>query len=131
MTPQSNTSIKDQIRRCNDAFEDAFTRQDSAGIAKLYTSDALLLPPGAGEQKGTSAIQHFWQGAMEMGIAQARLTTHEADAYGDTAVETGRFVLSGTNGDPLDQGKYVVIWKQQSGQWLLHRDIWNSSNPPA
>ena len=71
MITQSNTSVKDQIRRCNDAFEDAFTRQDSAGIAKLYTDDALLLPPGAAEMKGLKAIEQFWQGAMQLGVAQA------------------------------------------------------------
>jgi ketosteroid isomerase-like protein len=30
----------------------------------------------------------------------------------------------------LDKGKYIVIWKQEDGQWKLHRDIFNSSMPP-
>jgi ketosteroid isomerase-like protein len=29
----------------------------------------------------------------------------------------------------VDQGKYIVIWKQDGGQWKLHRDIFNSSLP--
>jgi len=29
----------------------------------------------------------------------------------------------------LDKGKYIVIWKQEEGQWKLHRDIFNSSMP--
>jgi hypothetical protein len=29
----------------------------------------------------------------------------------------------------LDEGKYIVIWKQVEGQWKLHRDILNSSRP--
>ena len=31
----------------------------------------------------------------------------------------------------MDSGKFIVIWKQEGGQWKLHRDIWNSSMPPA
>ena len=27
-------------------------------------------------------------------------------------------------------GKFIVIWKEQGGQWKLHRDIFNSSIPP-
>ncbi len=127
MTTKANTSIEDQLRQCNDAFEAAFTRQDSAAIAKLYTDDALLLPPSAAEMQGIPAIGQFWQGAMQMGVAQARLTTFEAESYGDTAVEIGHFVLSAATGDTLDHGKYLVVWKQQNGQWFLHRDIWNSS----
>jgi hypothetical protein len=29
----------------------------------------------------------------------------------------------------LDNGKYVVIWKQKGDRWKLHPDIWNSSLP--
>jgi len=29
----------------------------------------------------------------------------------------------------MDQGKYIVIWKQVEGEWKLHRDIWNTSMP--
>jgi hypothetical protein len=31
----------------------------------------------------------------------------------------------------LDQGKYIVIWKREKGQWKLHRDIFNSSVPAS
>ena len=29
----------------------------------------------------------------------------------------------------LDEGKYIVIWKREAGQWKLHRDILNRSMP--
>jgi ketosteroid isomerase-like protein len=34
-------------------------------------------------------------------------------------------------GKVVDRGKYIVIWKREQGQWKLHRDIWNTSMPPA
>lgn len=127
MQTQSTPTIYDEIRQANDAFEAAFDRQDSTGMSQLYTPDAVLLPPGASEMEGPQAIAQFWQGAMQMGVAKAQLTTTEAEQHGDTTVEIGHFVLSGGNGDQLDHGKYLVVWKRQGDQWFLHRDIWNSS----
>ena len=127
MQTQVTESIEQQLRRCNDAFQTTFSAKDSAGLAALYTPDAALLPPGSPEITGTLAIQQFWQGAMDMGVAAAKLTTVAAEELGDTAIEQGQFVLSDANGNPLDHGKYVVIWKQHEGHWHLHQDIFNSS----
>ncbi len=127
MQTQTSESIADQIRQCNDAFEAAFAQQDSATIADLYTEEADLLPPGADKLTGREAIANFWQGAMQMGVAKATLTTDEAEDLGDTTIETGNFSLYSATGDSLDQGKYLVIWKQRNDQWFLHKDIWNSS----
>jgi ketosteroid isomerase-like protein len=66
---------------------------------------------------------------MGMGIAEATLKTIELEAHGDTANEIGAYTLRAGDGGVLDQGKYVVIWKREGGQWKLHRDIWNSSLP--
>lgn len=127
MQTQLTHTIEQQLRACNDAFEAAFPNKDSAGLAALYTPDGILLPPGSPELSGTEAIQQFWQGAMNMGIAGAKLTTVVAEELGDTAIERGQLVLSGADGSQLDHGKYVVIWKRMDNQWHLHQDIWNSS----
>ncbi len=127
MQTQLNETIEQQLRVCNDAFEAAFPNKDSVGLAALYTPDGVLLPPGMPELSGTEAIQQFWQGAMNMGVAGAKLTTVAAEEFGDTAIEQGQFVLSGADGSQLDYGKYVVIWKRTGDQWQLHQDIWNSS----
>ena len=123
--------IEQQLRRCNDAFEASFLAKDSAGLAALYTPNAKLLPPGAPEITGRSAIQQFWQGVMDMGVAAGKLTTVAAEELGDTAIEQGQFVLSAADGSPLDHGKYIVIWKQHQGHWHLHQDIFNSSQGVA
>lgn len=127
MEAQTTHTLMQQLRFCNDAFEASFPKKDSAGLAALYTPDALLLPPGAAEITGKEAIQTFWQGAMDMGVAAAKLTTQDAEEHSNTAIEVGHFALSGADGSTLDYGKYIVIWKRHEGQWHLHRDIWNSS----
>ena len=66
---------------------------------------------------------------MDMGIKTVKLETTEVEGYGDTACEVGRYTLEGEGGQVLDQGKFLVIWKQEAGQWKLHRDMINTSMP--
>jgi uncharacterized protein (TIGR02246 family) len=131
MTTQQSGDIREAITATNRAFMDTFMRGDAAGMAALYTADGQLLPTGTDFVTGSQAIQAFWQSVMGMGIREATLETVEVEAHGDTAHEVGRYVLRGDGGQAMDQGKYIVIWKQVGGQWKLHRDVWNSSMPAA
>ena len=123
------TSVRAELRRANDTFEATFKRGDAAGMAALYTAAGMLLPTGTGPIEGAAGIQAFWQGAMDMGLAQLHLHTHEVEELTDTAIELGHYALLGPNEQPVDEGKYLVVWKEEHGQWKLHRDIWNSSLP--
>ena len=125
----ANGELKNAIAAANRNFMDTFAREDAEGMGKLYTTDGQLLPANSDFITGTEAIQAFWQAVMDMGIKTAELKTVELDGYGDAAFEVGRYTLGGEGGQVLDKGKYVVIWKQEDGQWKLHRDIWNTSMP--
>lgn len=127
---QAASDILDEIRSANDNFEKTFAEGDAAGMAALYTSDGMLLPPGAGLQEGSSAIQNFWQMVMDMGVKHAQLRTVHLEREGETAIEMGNYKLNGANGQQLDEGKYIVIWKRNDGEWKLHKDIWNTSLSP-
>ena len=131
MAQSSSTEIRDAIAAAIETFMAAFSRGDAAGCAALYTEQGQLLPPNSDVIAGKQAIQTFWQSAMHMGIAAATLETAEVEGHGHTANEVGTYILQGAGGQVLDTGKYVVIWKQEAGQWKLHRDIWNSSRPAA
>ena len=62
-------------------------------------------------------------------LRSVKLDTVEAEAHGDTAIEVGLYTVMGPENEPLDRGKYIVIWKIEDGQWQIHRDILNSSLP--
>ena len=124
---QTASDILEEIRSANENFEKNFADGDSKGMASLYTSDGMLLPPGAGVQEGSTAIQNFWQMVMDMGVKRAQLGTVQVERVGETAIEMGNYKLSGADGQSLDEGKYIVIWKRQNGDWKLHKDIWNTS----
>ncbi len=121
----------DGIAAANERFMQVFARGDAAALAALYTADGQLLPPGGEVVAGREAIQAFWQGAMDGGVAGATLAIAEVEEHGDTAIEVSRYTLFGAGEQPLDRGKYIIIWKREGGEWRMHRDIFNSSLPVA
>jgi uncharacterized protein (TIGR02246 family) len=131
MTQSPTTTLRAAIAAPIAQFMTAFSRGDAAGAAAIYTDDGQVLPPNSEVVSGKQAIQTFWQGAMNMGIKAVKLETVEVEGDGNTAYEVGTFTLQGAEGQMLDAGKYIVIWKQQAGQWKLHRDIFKSSRPAS
>ena len=33
------------------------------------------------------------------------------------------------NGEKVDNGKFIVVWKKVQGKWYVHRNCFNSGNP--
>jgi uncharacterized protein (TIGR02246 family) len=121
--------IRESIEAANEKFMAAFKRGDAAGLAALYTEDGQVLPPNGDFVSGQQAVAGFWQVIFDMGIKEAELDIVEVEKQDDAAFEVSRFKLLGADGQVLDEGKYIVIWKKDHGQWKLHRDIFNSSLP--
>jgi uncharacterized protein (TIGR02246 family) len=122
-------NIREAIVAADERFVAAFNGGDAAAVAAFYTEQGQLLPPNAEPMTGKQAIQAFWQGAMDMGIASAQIELGEVEQHDDTAIEVGTYMLHAQGGEELDAGKYIVIWKRVGGEWKLHRDIFNSSKP--
>jgi len=129
MSLSTSIEMRDVISAANEKFIVTFNNGDTAGLSTLYTRDGQILPPNSDFVKGREAIQGFWQAVQEMGIKKAKLETLEVEDCSDTVIEVGQFTLYSADGQQLEQGKYIVIWKQDAGEWKLHRDIFNSSIP--
>jgi uncharacterized protein (TIGR02246 family) len=119
------------IEAANRTFMDAFARGDAAKLASLYTQDGKVLPPNGATITGPKDLEPFWQSLMDAGIKRVQLEIDEVEACGDTAHEMSRATLFGADGQVLDRMKYLVVWKRVDGEWKLHRDIFNSSQPPT
>lgn len=131
MNEMALTTIHDTVLEANKVFMDRYRRGEAARMAELYTEDGQVLPPNADFVTGRTEIQALWQGLMDMGIKEVNLETGEVEARDDTAYEVSTYKLLDANGQTLDRGKYIVIWKLEDGDWMLHRDIFNSSMPAA
>jgi ketosteroid isomerase-like protein len=128
LSQAQSPKIDPAILSANKTFMQAFS-QGATDIGKLYASDAQLFPPNSEVISGNMAIGPFWKGAFDMGIKKATLETTQTEKAGDQIIETGRYTLAGADGKPMDNGKYMVVWKNEGGNWKLYRDIWNSSMP--
>jgi uncharacterized protein (TIGR02246 family) len=124
-------NLKAQIDANNAAWAAAANRGDAAAVAAMYTENATMLPPGVDIQQGRAAIEKTIAKIGGSGIRNFALIAIDVSQVSpDTAREIGRFSLEAPA--PKKKwmkvdGKYVVVWKQVAGKWLLDVDIWNTN----
>jgi len=123
--------VRAGIEAANAQFSAAAAKGDGAALAALYSTDGQVMPAGSAPIRGTEAIQKFWQGALDSGIAAVGLKTVDVFGRGATATEVGEYELRDKAGKVLDHGKYIVIWGHLDGTWKLLRDMFSTNVPPA
>jgi ketosteroid isomerase-like protein len=118
----------------NDIFNrEVFQKRNFAALADVYTADARILPPGGPLVSGLPGITEFWSGLIQaVNATAAVLTSIDVMPAGDDLVEIGKAVLTiQPEGQPQTselEVKYVVYWRQESGKWKWHVDIWNQNS---
>jgi ketosteroid isomerase-like protein len=122
--------VKVAMAEVNRLFnEDVVGKRNLALLDKVYTADARILPPGGPMVAGREAIKQFWAGMIQaVNARSAELSSVDVMAAGDGVVEIGKAVLTVETGPGTTaqmEGKYVVYWRQEGGQWKWHVDIWN------
>jgi len=127
MATKTAAAVAAIIKANNKALGAALKAGDAAAIGKMYAKGAKLLPPNSGILKGKDIVA-FWQGAVGGGITGLTLKSQEVDVHGTTAIEVGTYAMS-TAAGPMDNGKYIVVWKKEGKEWKLSRDIFNTSAP--
>lgn len=128
--PASAAGAREAIQSTNAKFAALFAKGDAAALSALYAKDGAVMPAGGEPARGTQAIQKFWQSAIASGVAGVEVKTVELYGGGKTATEVGEYALLDKAGKTLDRGKYIVIWKQEGGDWKLLRDMFSSNQPP-
>ena len=124
------TDVTSQIKDANTELMTAFAQGDTAALNAFYTADAKIFPANNQILDGQAAISKFWSLTMQMGIKKVLFETTTAQKFGNLAVEEGNYSLFVQGDQLVDQGKYIVTWKQEGGKWKVYRDIWNNSTPP-
>lgn len=131
LQPAQAADTRAQIEAADAKFAAAAAKNDSAAIAALYSSDAQVMPAGTEPVRGREAIEKFWRGALDSGIADVRLQTLDVFGQGATAAEVGHYELHDKAGKTLDRGKFIVIWRREHGHWKLLRDMFSTDLSPV
>lgn len=126
---QKSTDVTEEIQARNDNFMKTIQSGDLNAIAALYTEDAKVFPPNSDIVQGREAIKGMWGAMASQGMPNLIVSTTVAEAFGNTAIEEGAYKIKIPDGQVVDKGKYIVIWKKVDGKWLLHQDIFNTSMP--
>ncbi|HET9950652.1 MAG TPA: SgcJ/EcaC family oxidoreductase [Candidatus Eisenbacteria bacterium] len=128
--PQSDpAAARAGIEAANRDFSKGVAAHDAKALALLYTEDAKLLPPNAPPVLGRDAIAKFWESLLELPIQSLALETVEVHGTGDEVTEEGRYSLIGANGETVEVGKTLVVWRKTDAGWRLYRDMWSSDAP--
>ena len=116
-----------EIVEAEKVFMDAFKQFDVIKLANLYAKDGQIFPANNEVVEGSHNIASFWQGLMRLGIASVKLKTVEVEGTGEIVHEVGRYTIHTQDGEIIDFGKYLVIWKKEEGRWALYRHMWTTS----
>ncbi len=127
------TSARKAVEEANQKFMDASIRGDAATVAALYTDNTLLLPPNSPMIQGKKATEEYWRETWaQLKIADFKMTILDLYGKGDLVCEVGSYTLKFRvqGKDTVDEGKYLVVWRQMAYKtWKKHIDIWNSDRP--
>lgn len=124
---ENDRVVNAEIRAAVDRFMSIFRRGDAKEIAATYSKDPVVAAPFGDVVRGQRELLEFWQGVLGgPGMVLQSYEVLDVQPLGDGfAAETTRFVAS-IGGQPTE-GKYLVVWKREEGEWKLHLDAFNVS----
>ena len=94
---------------------------DSIAVYKMYTKDASF-----GSLKGNDillAIGKMIRNSFKNDTRIIEYTTSSLSTDSEFLIEVGTYKIKDSKGSIKDNGKYLVVWKQENGNWRLYRDI--------
>ena len=107
-----------------DRWEAAFNAGDYEAVARLYTTDAIRMPPGEDLIQGQAAIVQRSQQFAGFKIKLQAYSGIIGEANGST---WGTYTLTGmADGMPVTiEGRWMNAAKKTTDGWKIHRDIWH------
>ncbi|PSL29047.1 YybH family protein [Chitinophaga ginsengisoli] len=129
---QTNSDLLQQARKTIEAsnaiYADLANKNDGS-ILTRYTEDACLLPPNSGPICGKENIAKFFKDGPKVHV---KFTIQHL--YGDARTfitEESFYEMTDLDGNKLDEGKVIVIWKNTAVGLKMHRDMFSSNKPVA
>jgi uncharacterized protein (TIGR02246 family) len=112
------------IRAATAASADAWNRGDLKGHVAIYVDSVTFMTrngprPGVAAVEQSFAATYFRDGQPKQQLRFEQVTIRRLDR--NSALETGRFVLSG-GGEPEQSGWFTLVWVRTEGGWKAVHD---------
>jgi uncharacterized protein (TIGR02246 family) len=137
LAPETAWTQEDAIRRLvGEDYDKAMAAGDVSAKMRLYTADAVLMPPEGPTVSGQEAIRLWHVAFFKKGTSPGVSKVDEIQVFGEWGFARGTFsgtVPSRPGGPPsgVSEKWLVVVKRQADGSWKIARDIWTQEPGPA
>ena len=108
--------IEQRIRE----YENHLRNGDSIALGDMYTEDAEIIPSTVGRENITKVFGRM----IRDSITGSSFKTTKLWGNDQLLVEDGTGVWSHENGTVVSNGRYLLVWKKDDGNWKILRDTW-------
>ena len=121
-----NKSVEQVIRQLDHERIQAQIGADAVALDRIYANDFIGIGPSGTVRTKPQVISDFTSGDLKF----QSITTDDVRVrvYGNTAVETGRSIMSGQDKGktvPRDN-RFTRVWVKQQGRWRLVANHYSS-----
>jgi ketosteroid isomerase-like protein len=124
-----STADAQAIRQATAALETTFNAKDVDKILSLYTDNSVFMPPNKPLLRGRAALKGFYEGLLNGGSTDLKLTPDDVAGHGPLAYESGSYSMM--NGPTHDRGKFLFVFRNMGGNWKIEYTSWSSDLPAA
>ena len=125
------TDAMETVRSMCIAYASAVNASDSLAYSKLFTSDAIRMPPGSEPEYGPEQIRRGEQAdydAVRLSIRSMPVDAVQASddwVYGIAQIEGTATKHADGVMSSFRAMKTWLLQRQASGEWLIARQMWN------
>ena len=129
---QDEDQAQEAIRQQAERWVAAANAGDAESLARLYSPQAVTMPPDHASVVGRDTICALFEKQFETYEAHYDFTIGDVVVSGDLAVRRGSYVVTlqpHSEGQELViRDKFVDVWQREGdGMWRITWDIWNTN----
>jgi len=103
--------------------------RDFEGYGKMYTDDALWMPPDKPDRRGIPDIVEGFASLIANQNIDPTFIAEEIEVRGDVGYVVGTYIATNypIDGSPSKEVKFRALWlmKKEGDFWKIDREIWN------
>jgi uncharacterized protein (TIGR02246 family) len=137
MAPETGWTQEDAIRKLvGEDYDKAMAAGNVSAKMRLYTADAVLMPPEGPVVSGQDAIRLWHESFFKKGTSPGVSKVDEVQLFGEWGFARGTFAGTvtprpGASPTSVSEKWLVVVRRQGDGSWKIARDIWTQEPQSA